>query len=100
MTTSVCLDVPGFGPEAAKALARMLQTNQSLMHLNILNTGFSKEDFHWIADAVDLNHHILALDIEYSRLNLQDSRKIADAIQRNRGLRKRRVRRRNSEPFV
>ena len=79
------------GMDGVQALARTLETNQTLLHLNVRSCGLGANHIHFLAEAMNYNHHILAFDVEYAKINLDDARLISSAIQRNRGLQKRRV---------
>jgi len=75
------------------ALSKMIQVNQSLLHLNVTNSKMTPQHMHSIAKAMSFNHNILVLEIDHRNMKIKDSRKVADAIQRNRDLKKRQVRR-------
>lgn len=60
----------GESEKTARAIARMLQANQGLMHVNLIGTRLSPADLHIVAEGMNLNHNIIVFDVDHRSMKV------------------------------
>ena len=66
-----------------QAVAEMLKVNNTLVRLDLLNTGLGTESFSLLGDALRENSSLLILDADATAASLSDARKIKLALATN-----------------
>nr|XP_028561720.1 NLR family CARD domain-containing protein 3 [Podarcis muralis] len=74
------------GPKGAKALADSLKINQYLLSLNLQNNAIKEEGAKCLAEALTSNHSLRTLHLQKNSVGPQGSKKIAEALKTNWGL--------------
>ncbi|XP_059718051.1 NLR family CARD domain-containing protein 3 isoform X4 [Haemorhous mexicanus] len=75
------------GPTGAKALADALKKNQILLSLNLQHNSIKEDGAAFLAEALLTNHGLLTLHLQKNAVGAQGARKIAEALKQNRSLR-------------
>ncbi|KAJ7401634.1 Protein NLRC3 [Pitangus sulphuratus] len=73
--------------KGAKALARSLLVNRSLMVLDLQHNTIKEDGATFLAEALLTNHRLVTLHLQKNAIGAQGARKIAEALQQNRSLR-------------
>ncbi|XP_061455503.1 NLR family CARD domain-containing protein 3 isoform X2 [Rhineura floridana] len=71
------------GPKGAKALADSLKINQYLFSLNLQNNMIKEEGAKCLAEALVNNHTLMTLHLQKNSVGAQGSKKIAEALKKN-----------------
>ncbi|XP_062999056.1 NLR family CARD domain-containing protein 3 [Elgaria multicarinata webbii] len=74
------------GPQGAKALADALKINQCLLSLNLQNNVIKEDGATCLAEGLVSNHTLKTLHLQKISVGPLGSRKIAEALKKNRGL--------------
>ncbi|NWV44712.1 NLRC3 protein, partial [Daphoenositta chrysoptera] len=75
------------GPTGAKALADALKKNQILLSLNLQHNSIKEDGAAFLAEALLTNHKLVTLHLQKNAIGAQGARKIAEALKQNRSLR-------------
>ncbi|XP_050835867.1 NLR family CARD domain-containing protein 3 isoform X2 [Serinus canaria] len=75
------------GPSGAKALADALKKNQILLSLNLQHNSIKEDGAAFLAEALLSNHGLLTLHLQKNAVGAQGARKIAEALKQNHSLR-------------
>ncbi|XP_040430543.1 NLR family CARD domain-containing protein 3 isoform X1 [Cygnus olor] len=71
------------GPSGAKALADALKKNQVLLSLNLQHNVIKEDGATFLAEALLTNHKLTTLHLQKNSIGAQGARKIAEALKRN-----------------
>ncbi|XP_066496807.1 NLR family CARD domain-containing protein 3 [Tiliqua scincoides] len=71
------------GPQGAKALADSLKINQYLLSLNLQNNMVKEDGTKFLAEALLNNHTLMTLHLQKNSVGPQGSKKIAEALKKN-----------------
>nr|XP_047919121.1 NLR family CARD domain-containing protein 3 isoform X2 [Anser cygnoides] len=71
------------GPSGAKALADALKKNQVLLSLNLQHNVIKEDGAAFLAEALLTNHKLTTLHLQKNSIGAQGARKIAEALKRN-----------------
>ncbi|XP_075292480.1 NLR family CARD domain-containing protein 3 isoform X1 [Opisthocomus hoazin] len=71
------------GPTGAKALADALKKNQVLLSLNLQHNTIKEEGATFLAEALLTNHRLMTLHLQKNAIGAHGARKIAEALKRN-----------------
>nr|XP_003227768.1 PREDICTED: protein NLRC3 [Anolis carolinensis] len=71
------------GPKGAKAIADALKINQSLLSLNLENNTMKEDGAKSLAEALVNNHTLMTLQLQKNSIGPQGSKKIAEALKKN-----------------
>ncbi|XP_053132825.1 NLR family CARD domain-containing protein 3 [Hemicordylus capensis] len=74
------------GPQGAKALADSLKINQHLLSLNLQNNVIKEDGAKFLAEALLSNHSLMTLLLQKNSVGPQGSKKMAEALKKNWGL--------------
>ncbi|XP_019395539.1 PREDICTED: protein NLRC3 [Crocodylus porosus] len=74
------------GPSGAKALAEALRKNQSLLSLNLQNNVIKEEGAKFLAEALLTNHKLMTLHLQKNSIGPQGAKQIAEALKQNGSL--------------
>ncbi|KAF2975821.1 hypothetical protein EK904_001380 [Melospiza melodia maxima] len=75
------------GPTGAKALADALKKNQILQSLNLQHNSIKEDGAAFLAEALLTNHRLLTLHLQKNAVGAQGARNMAEALKQNRSLR-------------
>lgn len=75
------------GPKGAKALADALKINQVLLSLTLQNNAIKEEGVKFLAEALLTNHKLATLHLQKNAIGPPGARHIAEALKQNRSLR-------------
>ncbi|XP_064582016.1 NLR family CARD domain-containing protein 3 isoform X2 [Zonotrichia leucophrys gambelii] len=75
------------GPTGAKALADALKKNQILLSLNLQHNSIKEDGAAFLAEALLTNHRLLTLHLQKNAVGAQGARNMAEALKQNRSLR-------------
>uniref|UniRef100_A0A8C3RJR3 NLR family CARD domain containing 3 n=1 Tax=Chelydra serpentina TaxID=8475 RepID=A0A8C3RJR3_CHESE len=75
------------GPTGAKALADALKINQVLLSLNLQNNVIKEDGAKFLAEALLTNHKLTTLHLQKNSIGPQGAKKIAEALKQNGNLR-------------
>ncbi|NWU05840.1 NLRC3 protein, partial [Cephalopterus ornatus] len=75
------------GPTGAKALADALKKNQILLSLNLQHNTIKEDGATFLAEALLTNHRLVTLHLQKNAIGAQGARKIAEALKQNCSLR-------------
>ncbi|XP_056359669.1 NLR family CARD domain-containing protein 3 isoform X1 [Oenanthe melanoleuca] len=75
------------GPTGAKALADALKKNQILLSLNLQHNSIKEDGATFLAEALLTNHRLLTLHLQKNAIGAQGARKLAEALEQNCSLR-------------
>ncbi|XP_027539720.1 NLR family CARD domain-containing protein 3 [Neopelma chrysocephalum] len=75
------------GPPGAKALADALKKNQILLSLNLQHNTIKEDGATFLAEALLTNHRLVTLHLQKNAIGAQGARKIAEALKQNCSLR-------------
>uniref|UniRef100_A0A8C3NA47 Uncharacterized protein n=1 Tax=Geospiza parvula TaxID=87175 RepID=A0A8C3NA47_GEOPR len=75
------------GPAGAKALADALKKNQILLSLNLQHNSIKEDGAASLAEALLSNHRLLTLHLQKNAVGAQGARSVAEALKQNRSLR-------------
>ncbi|XP_032930405.1 NLR family CARD domain-containing protein 3 isoform X2 [Catharus ustulatus] len=75
------------GPTGAKALADALKKNQILLSLNLQHNSIKEDGATFLAEALLTNHRLMTLHLQKNAIGAQGARKIAEALKQNCSLR-------------
>ncbi|NWS85049.1 NLRC3 protein, partial [Toxostoma redivivum] len=75
------------GPTGAKALADALKKNQILLSLNLQHNSIKEDGATFLAEALLTNHRLVTLHLQKNAIGAQGARKIAEALKKNCSLR-------------
>uniref|UniRef100_A0ABM5EZM2 NLR family CARD domain-containing protein 3 isoform X1 n=2 Tax=Pogona vitticeps TaxID=103695 RepID=A0ABM5EZM2_9SAUR len=75
------------GPKGAKALADSMRINQYLLSLNLQNNTIKEEGTKCLGEALIHNQTLRTLQLQKNSVGPQGSKKIAEALKKNSGLR-------------
>ncbi|NXM30246.1 NLRC3 protein, partial [Oxyruncus cristatus] len=75
------------GPTGAKALADALKKNQILLSLNLQHNIIKEDGATFLAEALLTNHRLVTLHLQKNAIGAQGARKIAEALKQNCSLR-------------
>nr|XP_030140604.3 NLR family CARD domain-containing protein 3 isoform X3 [Taeniopygia guttata] len=75
------------GPTGAKALADALKKNQILLSLNLQHNSIKEDGATFLAEALLTNHRLVTLHLQKNGIGAQGTRKIAEALKQNCSLR-------------
>lgn len=76
-------DSPDPTEEGILALADMLKVNNTLVRLDVLNTGLGKQSFNILGEALRNNSSIVIFDMDTTPVSLNDAKVIKHALQSN-----------------
>ncbi|XP_060642233.2 NLR family CARD domain-containing protein 3 [Anolis sagrei] len=71
------------GPKGAKAIADALKINQCLLSLNLQNNTMKEDGTKCLAEALVSNHTLMTLQLQKNSIGPQGSKKIAEALKKN-----------------
>ncbi|XP_042293549.1 NLR family CARD domain-containing protein 3 [Sceloporus undulatus] len=71
------------GPKGAKALADSLKINQCLLSLNLQNNKIKEDGAKYLAEALASNYTLMTLQLQKNSVGPQGSKKIAEALKKN-----------------
>ncbi|XP_054850990.1 NLR family CARD domain-containing protein 3 [Eublepharis macularius] len=74
------------GPQGAKALADSLKINQYLLSLNLQCNAIKEDGTKSLAEALINNHTLMTLHLQKNCVGPQGSKKLAEALKKNGGL--------------
>ncbi|NWR12390.1 NLRC3 protein, partial [Paradoxornis webbianus] len=75
------------GPTGAKALGDALKKNQILLSLNLQHNSIKEDGAAFLAEALLTNHRLVTLHLQKNAIGAQGARKIAEALKQNCSLR-------------
>ncbi|XP_068062647.1 NLR family CARD domain-containing protein 3 isoform X3 [Anomalospiza imberbis] len=75
------------GPTGAKALADALKKNQILLSLNLQHNSIKEDGATFLAEALLTNHRLVTLHLQKNAIGAQGAQKIAEALKQNCSLR-------------
>ncbi|RLV89522.1 hypothetical protein DV515_00014846 [Chloebia gouldiae] len=75
------------GPAGAKALADALKKNQILLSLNLQHNSIEEDGATFLAEALLTNHRLVTLHLQKNGIGAQGTRKLAEALKQNCSLR-------------
>ncbi|XP_068003440.1 NLR family CARD domain-containing protein 3 [Melanerpes formicivorus] len=74
------------GPTGAKALADALKKNQVLLSLNLQHNAIKEDGASFLAEALLSNHGLVTLHLQKNAIGAHGARKVAEALKQNRSL--------------
>uniref|UniRef100_A0A8C6XFJ8 NLR family CARD domain containing 3 n=1 Tax=Naja naja TaxID=35670 RepID=A0A8C6XFJ8_NAJNA len=74
------------GTKGAKALAKSLMVNRSLLALDLRSNTIGPNGAKALADSLKNNQHLLSLNLQKNEIGPQGSKQLAEALKRNWGL--------------
>ncbi|XP_064009261.1 NLR family CARD domain-containing protein 3 [Pogoniulus pusillus] len=71
------------GPAGARALADALKKNQVLLSLNLQHNAISEDGASFLAEALLTNHRLMTLHLQKNAIGAHGARKVAEALKQN-----------------